>query len=309
MGGTRDVRIGFNPEARSIFIQIPIDPNSSAPPSLYAELDTQILNYGSETILEITTKAEHLFREFHRFAGILTEDFERPEQTALGSFEIAIYQWQELTSRKDLLTDEQKLGLQGELAFLRALLRIYGVQSVTAWTGRNRLLAERHDFRINGIDIEIKSTRNSRRQHTIHGLGQLQPSVDHNLYLFSIKYEGAGLADGRSLYDEIEDIRVSLGKTSSERTEFDSRIYAVGYRDVDAKHYQDKLIFADLPALIIVDDQFPRITKDTLLSSISAEISVRINDVSYRIDVEGMGVYQGSEEFTQILGDLQVKDK
>jgi len=307
MGGNKGVQVGFNPTIRNLFLRIPIDPNSSVPPSPYSELKIDISETDSGSFLEISIMAEHLYREFHRFAGIVTEDFELPGQTALGAFELAIRRWLELTSRIELLSAEKQLGLQGELTLLRALLKTYGVQAIKAWTGRNPLLAQRHDFRLGNMDIEVKSTRSTRRQHVIHGLEQLQPSTGHTLYLLSLRFEDAGLAGGKSLDDEIEEIRFILGDNSVERSDFENRLLSSGYLDKDADHYQDKLIFADDPVLAMVDEHLPRITKSMLEATLQSETAGRIGDVSYRIDIDGIGARQGSELFSQVLGKLKLE--
>jgi len=307
MGGNRGVQIGYNPSTQKMFVRIPMDAKTSIPPSPYNELTVDVYESESTIALEVSTKAQHLFREFHRFAGIVTEAFEVPGQTALGAFENAIHRWLELTSRKELLSKEQQLGLQGELTFLHALIKVHGPKAIYAWTGRNILLPERHDFRVGKTDIEIKSTRNLRRQHIIHGLEQLQSSEGHNLYLLSLKFEGAGLTGGKSLYNEVEDVRSLLEKDSTEHIEFENRIHSSGYKNDDAPHYQERFIFAESPMLVLVDDQFPRIVKNMLEMALPSERVGRITDVSYRIDIDGLGFPQGSHQFTDILGELHLE--
>jgi len=309
MGGTRGVRIGFTPESQSIFIRLPINPNTFIPPSPYAEIFAEVLKDETGFVLEIKTTTMRLFREFHRFAEIITEDFEKTGQTAQGAFETAIRRWNDLTSRKELLSDEQRLGLQGELVFLNALLNTQETKAILSWTGRNKSLSERHDFRINGLDIEIKSTRSTSRRHIIHGLGQLQASLGHKLYLLSLKFEGAGLVLGRSLYDEVENIRLHFSIGSAERKDFEDRLLAAGYRDEDSEHYQEKLILADQPMLIYVDDKCPKITTEIISTGVPSEVSGRIDDVSYRVNLEGLGVAHGSREFINILGKIQLEGK
>lgn len=307
MGGKRGVQVGFNPPVKTFFLRIPIDPSSLIPPSPYSELKVEIVENDAGRFLEISTSAEHLFREFHKLAGIVTEDFEVPNQTAIGAFESAMRRWLELTSRIELLSEEKRLGLLGELVLLRALIINYGAQAVYAWTGRSPFLAERHDFRLGNVDIEVKSTRNVRRQHIIHGLEQLQPSEGRKLYLLSLRFESAGLSGGRSLYGEIEQIRSSLETNPIEHSEFENRILLSGYLDKDAQHYQDRVIFADIPILAIVDDHFPRINRNILEGALESEIAGRISDVSYRIEIDGFGVKQGSVEFSKVLGNLQLE--
>ena len=307
MGGSKGVQVGFNPAVRNLFLRIPIDPDSSIPPSPYAELKVERFENDLGSFLEVSTTAEHLFREFHRFAGIVTEDFELPRQTALGAFDSAIHRWLELTSRIKLLSEEMQLGLQGELTFLRALIKTNGPQAIMAWTGRDPHMPERHDFRLGKVDIEVKSTRGTRRQHIIHGLEQLEPSKGHTLYLLSLRFESAGLTGGKSLHDEIEEIRLSLDTATIERSEFESRLLLTGYLDKDAEHYQNKLIFADDPVLAIVDERLPKITKNILEAALQPEIIGRIGDVAYRIDIEGIGARQGSEQFSRVLVGLKLE--
>jgi putative PD-(D/E)XK family protein DUF4420 len=304
MGGTRKVRIGFDPLSRWMFIWLPVDPAVSIPPSPYSELELETVQDETGYVLQIKTRAQHLFREFHRFAGIITEDFEQPQQTALSAFETAIRRWQELAAARSLLSEEQRLGLQGELTFLRALLKVEGPKGVVAWTGRNIAMPERHDFRINAFDIEVKSTRGLRRQHVIHGLEQLQASIGHTLYLLSLRFETAGLRSGRSLSDEIQEIRSNLAQGGTERTEFDKMILAAGYDDDDAPYYDEKLILADSPVLVMVDEGFPKITREIISGALVPELAGRLKDVSYRVDIEGLGVKQGSQQFLDVLGQL-----
>lgn len=306
MGGSRDVYIGFHPETRSMFIRLPVNPGLSIPPNPYAELEVSIKNDETGSILEITTQTERLFREFHRFAGIITEDFEEPKQTAMGAFEIAIHRWQELTSQKELLTNEQQLGLLGELVFLRALMEIQGSQSVQAWTGRKISNPERHDFRIAKMDIEIKSTQSSHRRHVIHGLHQLQPALGHDLFILSIKFESAGLGTGRSLVDEVEYIRSSMAKSAFDLMEFNNSLLSAGYHNEDSEHYQRKLVLADQPILVSVDDICPKITSEMVSKMLTPNLAGRIEDVSYRINIEGLGFEQNSVAFANILGKIRL---
>lgn len=304
MGGTRGVRVGYNPIKQELFIRLPTDRETQVPLFSYSELSLEIVSDDTGWVMQISTKTVSLFSEFHRFAEIVTEIFEQPDQTAYSAFDLAICNWQSLVSSKNFLTSDQQLGLYGELIFLLALIQVRGSDSISAWTGRDPIIADRHDFRLDAISLEVKTTRSTQRIHVIHGLGQLQPSLEHSLFILSLRLENAGLGMGKSLADLVKIIRFNLKQEVDQLSKFESKLENAGYKDPDEKHYQDKLILADLPMLIMVDEYCPRITNEIISLSLTPEISGRISDVSYRVNFEGLGQAQGSEFYKNILGDI-----
>lgn len=307
MGGRRGVRIGFDPVRSVMFVRLPIAHEANAPPCRYAELDVAVRQDDSGRVLEVSTGTERLYREFHRFAGLLAEDFEQVGRTAVDAFDAAIDRWQDFASWKGLLSDEQQVGVYGELMFLEALLRRDGPVAVMAWTGRNESLPERHDFRIRKFDIEVKTTRSATRRHFVHGLGQLMPSHDHELFILSIRIEGAGLESGLALYERVARIRSSLLDADVERREFEARLSSSGYRDSDAEHYRTRFILADSPMLIPVDQDCPRITSTMLSKWIAPDVAGRVDEVSYTVNLNGLGAAQGTTTFQAVLGTVEVE--
>lgn len=304
MGGKKGIQLGYSPAENRMFVRLPVSPGTAAPPSSFAEIQLDIRSVDSKPVLEVSTAADGLFREFHRFAGLLTEDFEKPSRTALEAFDAAIERWRELTSQRSLLSPEEQLGLWGELLFLAALLGKMKGEAVAAWTGRNRNMPERHDFRLQGLDIEIKTTRLTKRSHVIHGLGQLAAGVGHGLYILSIRLEGAGAGQGRSLVDLVSRIRRGLSDNELATKSFEEKLGSVRFNDADAANYLERLKLADAPMLIRVDESFPRIVSSTLNNAMPAELAGRISEVSYRVDVDGFGMAYGTTPFAAVLGDL-----
>lgn len=307
MGGKRGVRLGFDPIARRIFVRLPVAPETKIPPTRFTELDIEVRKDDSGLVLEVSTVTERLYREFHRFAGLLAEDFEQAGRSALDAFDMAIDRWQDLASWKALLTEEQQIGLYGELLFLEALLKHAGPGAVEAWTGRNQKLPERHDFRVGSVDIEVKSTRSVSRRHFVHGLNQLTPSLGHKLFILSIRFEGAGLNSGKALSDRVGSIRISLAGATEEKKEFERKLTSAGYRDADAALYRARVILADLPTLIPVDDKCPRIVSPMLAKFMPPEAAGRIDGVSYTIDLDGLGAAQGTSLYTKVLGKIALE--
>jgi hypothetical protein len=58
--------------------------------------------------------------------------------------------------------------------------------------------------------------------------------------------------------------------------------------------------------LMFVDTSFPRIIPELLLASMSANVASRIEQISYQVNLEGLGDPEGSAAYKAVLGDLQL---
>ncbi|WP_409518622.1 hypothetical protein [Rhizobium laguerreae] len=79
---------------------------------------------------------------------------------------------------------------------------------------------------------------------------------------------------------------------------------AVGFRRTDAIHYSRRRRLADRPRLVPVADGVPRLTADALALLPASFASSGISDVSYRIDVEGLGFEEGTPEFSAVVPEV-----
>lgn len=305
MGGSRGVTIGFEPAASHLYVRLPT-PSDEAPRDAFAGLNVQVRQVDKSFVLEIGTECVGMFREFHRFAGLLTEDFEDPSQTAIGAFEKAIERWREFTARRELLTPEQQTGLYGELLLLDAAIRLMGPASINSWIGSDPRLPARHDFRMHAVDIEVKTTRSRERCHFVHGLEQLQPAPNHRLYILSIRTEPAGTGEGVSLADLVVRVRDQLKKDTNHSRTFELKLSTAGYLDADASFYSERLSLADSPRVIPVNEDCPRLTPGTLGKVLPSTIARRIEQVSYRIDLEGLGFEQGSTDYDKVFMGMRL---
>jgi hypothetical protein len=284
-----------------MFVRVSIPAVIAVPPSPYSDLGTKVEMDESGPVFEFYTDNSGLYREFHHFAQLFVEDLEQRNKSVPSAFNDALIRWLELGSRKALLTPEQQLGLLGEVLVLAELVSRRGQPAVLAWTGRNEEIPDRHDFRFDSIDMEVKSTRSSRREHIVHGLRQLTPSLHHHLYLLSLRFEPAGISEGTSLPDGIATLRKLLTDPSA-RDLFDKQLEVARYSDDHAANYSDKMKLADNPMLIRVDERCPRLTDELVYQGLGASLASRVKKVSYQIDLEGLGVAQGTEPFTKVLG-------
>ena len=211
--------------------------------------------------------------------------------------EASLAHWRALLQTSALLSDERQLGLAGELWLLERLLRDLGPAGLDAWVGPG---SQCHDFRLGTTEFEVKATFGSRRVHTINGLHQLTPTVDARLYLLSLRFSDGG-AGGETLGETIE--RIATFIAPGDRQRFEDKLAAVGFRAANSEHYSRRRRLADRVRLIPIEDGVPRLTAEALGALPTRFASSGISDVAYRIDVEGMGLEEGTPEFAAVVPD------
>ena len=302
VGGSRGLQLGFEPQTSRLFMRIPLAMDAIVPASPFSELVLEQRYVNDSMVMEVSTASRDLYREFHHLAGLFAEELEESEAGPVAVFFKVAARWKALTAGKNLLSSDAQLGLIGELTVLMALIRRYGPEAVRSWTAWADGAPGRHDFRVGCLDLEVKSTRGATRSHFIHGLHQLEPAVGHALFLFSLKYESAGLESGFSLVSRIESVREALSNTDEIAGLFEKKLQAMGYRDVDAGSYESRVILSDDPLVVPVDKHCPRLISTDIADMVGQELAHRIgNDVVYRIDVEGLGY---SLDQSDQLGEL-----
>jgi hypothetical protein len=173
-------------------------------------------------------------------------------------------------------------------------------EAVLGWTGPT---AEPHDFRLGNIELEVKSTRSRQHVHIINGLDQLQASQGLILSLLSLLFEPANTDDAFNLPSLVQDISSGLSPESRLVRTFEKLLRdGYGYRSSDESHYQARYRLRSLPLLMTVDETFPKLTRSELQQVIAPSDSGRIHQVSYSLNVEGLGFLEGTQEFAQIFG-------
>lgn len=299
--------MGYDPITPRMYVRLPATWDATAPAGALTEMMAAIRDDAGEPVLEVSTTSTRFFREFHRFAGLIAEDFEPLGSSAVGAFDSALQRWRAFTAARPILTDEQQLGLHGELLLLTSLMRKSKIDALRAWIGRDAVTPSRHDFRIGQADIEVKTTRGTTRHHYIHGLQQLVAANGHTLHILSLRLEDAGSGDGAGLSELVARVREDLQPDTATANEFEQKLSAASYYDADVAHYGRKLTFADKPRLVEIDIGTPRITTNMLEDTLGSELASRIDQVNYRVNLEGMGNEEGSPEYAMILPGVTVE--
>jgi hypothetical protein len=270
--------------------------------SPYVELNISLKKVDKDSVIELSVKQENLYKTFYHFSIEIAQQILNLGITARVAIERSLGNWAQLIVQRKLMQETEQIGLAGELCFLSALIAGQGPDAFSSWLGP---VKEPHDFRLDTNEIEIKSTKQSRRIHRIHGLGQLEPSSGMQLYLLSLQFEPAGNSiAGKSLVDRIEDIRRQLSKTEDLLKKFEAYIKKLGYEDSDASFYREKLKFRNLPMLVPITTSFPRITRSMIDHMLPNGTAQRVIQVEYELDVEGLGYLEGSADFDQILNGI-----
>jgi len=93
MGGTRDVCIGIDRGGRRMFVRLHMGAGEVSPEGSFHDLKVEKVVVADSDVLEISTESVEIFKEFHKFSGLLTEEFEREGQTAPGAFLETVKRW------------------------------------------------------------------------------------------------------------------------------------------------------------------------------------------------------------------------
>lgn len=210
------------------------------------------------------------------------------------ALQVAMDAMRDVLAKKRRLSDEQVAGLFGELLLLEHLMQKLGpMDAVNAWLGPD---GEEHDFSIDGVDIEVKTTLSEKRIHVISGADQLLPRVAIPLWLLSIQLTKSGIGVGRTLDDmcmQMIDDAGAVGQAVRER------LAKVGWTIEDYSLYSTRFDQRSLPRAYQVAEDFPSITSHRLGSAVPQ--SNLISDVRYRVDVAGLTYGVPSADLTGFL--------
>jgi putative PD-(D/E)XK family protein DUF4420 len=184
----------------------------------------------------------------------------------------------QLLAGRGMLSEEQEIGLFGELLVLRHLLRrLPAADALTSWRGP---AGEEHDFALPDADVEVKSTTSELRSHWIGDLRQLQPSPGRRLVLLSIQLTGAG-PEGASLAELIGEV-CDLVSDAAAKAELRRRL---DYPDRYSTAHPRRFRLRTTPAIFDVDSEFPAITPGRLEAA--GLDRKRFRQVRYLIELDG----------------------
>ena len=194
-----------------------------------------------------------------------------------GSVHSVVDSYASLLSGLGRLSEQQEIGLFGELVFVRHLVDELGTAAaIGAWRGR-----EEHDFGFEEFDVEVKTTTREKRAHWISSFEQLDPSSGRPLWLVSFMLTTGGLA-GETLPELIAAVRAVMAG-SEQADPFAAKLEATGWNDAQSGLYSRRLHHRQRPGAYPVDAGFPSIARSRLQSA-GLDISL-ILEARYLLDL------------------------
>jgi len=277
IAGNPTVHLVVDPVLSRLSLRTPQAKNKLPDVSAYKNFASDIVHWEAQQWCQLSISGPAIRDAFPVLYAIADRmqiegaDFARATNAALEAF-------RELLSGIGRLSDEQEVGLFGELLVLEHLLHNLPKGTVLAgWRGTD---AEEHDFDIGQVDVEVKTTTSEARQHWITSASQLMPTLNRDLWLVSIQVTGAGAA-GRSLGDLVSSISASLRDEPLQQA-FGAKLRRAGLDAGSVGHYTRKMRLRSAPAIFRVDANFPTLTPGALAT---LGLQDRIIQLRYLIDL------------------------
>lgn len=249
-------------------------------------------NIGIKQFVDLECSLKAYINEFTEVVKEISEKILVGKELPVKSVTAIINNWKSFwASRiKQILSEEEQIGLICELKVLKKLCEINLVNALKSWKGP---LSEKYDFIFSGWVFEIKGTRKEGHIHTINGLDQLKPPSEKQLALISFLATKSGNADAESLQDWIEDIESKSLRNKADMIEqFYELLTGYGYSRIHKEEYKKSKFDIYDGKFFTVDEDFPKITSDHLKEPLDS----RISEICYTVDLEGLS----SEAFEDI---------
>jgi hypothetical protein len=205
--------------------------------------------------------------------------------------------WQDFMRRGGdcVLGPEAEVGLFGELEILRDIISagLSATLAIEAWQGP---LDGIQDFMVGTGAIEVKSTVSpSGFPATVGSLDQLDDSLTRPLFLAGVRL--AMTASGRTLPEQVDELRNTLREEITALGILNSRLLHAGFLDAAAERYTRRFSRSG-GKVLHVSDGFPRLTR--------ANVAIEIRRARYEIDLDLVSTGDvGIEHALRELGGIQ----
>ena len=209
---------------------------------------------GSFIELSAPPSHERVFSPFCReIISAVCEDGREPWRALSAIVRAWQSAWKPVRPEMDKTT---QVGLFGELVVLRYLIiPALGAGAVESWSGPEY---ERHDFVLDHLHIEVKTTRKSRPEHEISRLDQLHVPAGKALLLVSIQLEETA-SGSETLATQLDAVIEKLRDDAGALDSFMAKMVNVGWSD--EIRTSGELMRFELrdTGIYQVDESFPRL--------------------------------------------------
>lgn len=196
--------------------------------------------------------------------------------------------WKSLFNKIGLqgLKPEEQRGLFGELYFLRKFLQTTKnfLPIINTWTGPEKQI---RDFQSGSWAVEVKTTHGNNHQKVqISSERQLDTTNLEDLFLYHISLEQQQNS-GETLNDIVDSVIVILRDEIIALNKFKSKIYEVGYFDLQRDLYETIGYHIRQDEFYKVEKDFPRIEEN--------DLRIGVGDVKYSIILSQCAPFSISE--------------
>ena len=281
--GTPPLALIIEPVEQRIAVRGPW-PESGEVPDLapYRHLDTGVGTGPSGDWVEFAVSGRLILQEAYPVLLAVADRVQLHGDGMGAAIARVLDSFRELLSALGRLSDNQEVGLYGELLVLDHLIDSVGERTaVGSWRGPTW---EEHDFGLDDFDIEVKTTLSEDRSHHISSLTQLEPSPDRSLWLVSVQLTTGGVG-GNTLPEQIR--RIASRLLSPELPGlFASTLAALGWDAAHGHLYRRRFALRGHVLTFRITPEFPAITEHRLRE---AGLPVeRIAHVSYVLKIVGL---------------------
>jgi len=305
--GTPEVSLFHLVVPKRIGLYISLAVPFALPPSEYQEIETAVQAAARGPVLAVWTTNEALFRPFFSLLLEIADAVQLEGVPPREAVRLAIQRFSSVIEKDASLSLEKVIGLWGELEVLARILSRKGSSSLDCWQGWR---ADRHDFRLPKLELEVKSTLAADPIHVIHGLHQLHASSGHTLYLLSMQLIRSG--SGSTLDDQIRRVKELLVSDTAAVSRFEEAIKSISKNNgLSASKLgagSGRLMLRCAPRLIALDETVPTLTSNNLGTLISPLALARLVEVHYRINCAGLGHDTESDFFHNVLPWMTAND-
>jgi len=301
IAGEPSIELVIDPPGETLRLEVVWDGNDPIPIDGYLHFATDVRTRNGRTWATLSVLGRRFFAEAYPLLRAVADQVQLHGSLMGEAVRRSLADYHELLAAAAPMPARLETGLFGELLILEHLITTTGAHAaMSAWRGGDQ--SEEHDFGLSDGDVEVKSTTGEARRHWIGSLGQLRPTPGRRLWLLSMQLTGAGAGEGRRLPDLIEAVAAGMPHALGEV--FRSRTTAAGYRPNQPYDTYRLLRPRSAPHLYLVDEAFPKIVVETLVTG-GAQIA-RIDEVTYSISLDGLAT---STQKPAALADLPRSDR
>lgn len=284
IAGSPEIAMFFQPSPAQIGISIALPILRLVRPSPYKEIDIVARSSGKGPALVVSTSNTVIFRQVFPVLLEIADAIQLEGSDPFEAVEVAVRRIASAIRLNPGLSDEETIGLWGELWVLQKLLSAKGKGAIRNWYGWKK---DRHDFRVGPLELEVKSTLGTSATHVISSIGQLASTDGYDLYLVSIQLSRS--ANGESLSTRVKAVKSELPAASPEFQHFSDALRDIGASPAALAISTESYSLRQAPVLIPMTADLPQLTSKSLLCAVGPAAIGRVKSLQYEVNVDGLG--------------------